>query len=338
MNAVILEKPGLFRIAGLDPVGSPGPNEALVRVRRVGICGTDLHAFRGQQPFFTYPRILGHELGVEVLEIAANDFGLKAGDRCAVEPALYCGRCIACRRGKTNCCANLKVLGVHVDGGMREQLIVPAANLHKSEMLSFDQLALTEMLGIGMHAVERASFSPDDTLLVLGAGPIGLSVIEFARLRGLAAAVMDINEKRLAYCRDTLKIAHCLNGAGDPMAQLRDLYKGELPTVVMDCTGNPQSMMNAFRYVAPGGKLIFVGLFSGEVTFDDPSFHRNEMTLMSSRNSTGDDFRRVLRLMESGVIDVDRWVTHRIPYTGVAGQLPAWIESGVEFRKAIVEW
>ncbi|HEV2417454.1 MAG TPA: alcohol dehydrogenase catalytic domain-containing protein, partial [Terriglobia bacterium] len=210
MNAVILEKPGLFRIDSLDPVGPPGPNEAVVRVRRVGICGTDLHAFHGQQPFFTYPRILGHELGVEILEIAANDFGLKAGDRCAVEPALYCGRCIACKRGKTNCCANLKVLGVHVDGGMREQLIVPAANLHKSETLSFDQLALTEMLGIGMHAVERASFSPDDTLLVLGAGPIGLSVIEFARLRGLAAAVMDINEKRLAYCRDTLKIAHCL--------------------------------------------------------------------------------------------------------------------------------
>ncbi|HEV2499743.1 MAG TPA: zinc-binding dehydrogenase, partial [Terriglobia bacterium] len=170
------------------------------------------------------------------------------------------------------------------------------------------------------------------------AGPIGLSVIEFARLRGLAAAVMDINEKRLAYCRDTLKIAHCLNGAGDPPAQLRALYKGELPTVVMDCTGNPQSMMNAFHYLAPGGKLIFVGLFSGEVTFDDPSFHRNEMTLMSSRNSTGDDFRRVLRLMESGVIDVDRWITHRIPYTGVASELPAWIQSGVEFRKAIVEW
>lgn len=328
-------------MAELGPVGPPGPNEAVVRVRRVGVCGTDLHAFRGNQPFFTYPRILGHELGVEILEIGANDLGLKAGDRCAVEPYLYCGRCVACRRGKTNCCANLKVLGVHVDGGMREQIVVPASNLHKSETLSFDQLALTEMLGIGLHAVQRASLRPEDTLLVLGAGPIGLAVIEFARLAGLEVSVMDVNEKRLAYCRDTLKIAHCLNGEGDPMAQLRDLpqgHQGELPTVVMDCTGNPQSMMAAFRYVAPGGKLIFVGLFTGEVTFDDPSFHRVEMTLMSSRNSTAHDFRRILRLMESGVIDAGRWVTHRIPYTGVADHLPGWIQSGVEFRKAIVEW
>ncbi|MGH9351803.1 MAG: zinc-binding dehydrogenase [Terriglobia bacterium] len=167
---------------------------------------------------------------------------------------------------------------------------------------------------------------------------MGLSVIEFARLAGLDVAVMDVNEKRLAYCRNTLKIAHCLNGDGNRIDHLRELHQGELPTVVMDCTGNPESMMSAFRHVAPGGKLIFVGLFTGEVTFDDPSFHRNEMTLMSSRNSTGQDFRRILRLMESGVIDVSRWVTHRIPYTGVANHLPQWIQSGVEFRKAIVEW
>lgn len=338
MNAVILEKPGLFSMASLDPVGPPGPNEAVVRVRRVGVCGTDLHAFRGNQPFFNYPRILGHELGVEVVDAGPNDAGLKAGDRCAVEPYLYCGRCVACRRGKTNCCANLKVLGVHVDGGMREQLIVPTSNLHKSATLSFDQLALTEMLCIGMHAVDRASLSPDDTLLVIGAGPIGLSVIEFARLAGVPVAVMDINEKRLDYCRNTLKIADCLSASPDPAPQLRDLHQGELPTVVMDCTGNPQSMASAFHYVAPGGKLVFVGLFTGEVAFDDPSFHRKEMTLLSTRNATRRDFQRVLRLMESGIIDVDRWVTHRIAYTGVASQLPAWIESGVEFRKAIVEW
>lgn len=245
---------------------------------------------------------------------------------------------MACRRGKTNCCANLKVLGVHVDGGMREQLIIPTSHLHKSAALSFDQLALAEMLCIGMHALDRASLSPDDTLLVVGAGPIGLSVIEFARLAGVPVAVMDINEKRLDYCRNTLKIAHCLGASPDPAPQLRDCFQGELPTVVMDCTGNPQSMTNAFHYVAPGGKLVFVGLFTGEVTFDDPSFHRNEMTLLSTRNATRHDFKRVLRLMKSGIIDVDRWVTHRIPYTGLAAQLPAWIKSGVEFRKAIVEW
>lgn len=338
MNAVVLEKPGILRTTALDPVGPPGPNDALVRVRRVGVCGTDLHAFRGIQPFFTYPRILGHELGVEVLDAGPNPEGLKAGDRCAVEPYLYCGRCVACRRGKTNCCASLKVLGVHVDGGMREQLVIPTSNLHKSDTLSFDQLALAEMLCIGMHAVSRAALGPDDALLVLGAGPIGLSAIEFARLAGIPVSVMDINEKRLAYCRDALKMKHCLGASADPVAQVRDHHRGDLPTVVMDCTGNPQSMMSAFDYAAPGGKLVFVGLFTGEVTFDDPSFHRKEMTLISTRNAAGRDFRRVLRLMESGMIDVDRWITHRIPYTVVAGELPAWIESGVEFRKAVIEW
>ncbi|MGH7867785.1 MAG: alcohol dehydrogenase catalytic domain-containing protein, partial [Candidatus Dormibacteraceae bacterium] len=247
MKAVVLEKPGQLELRNVNEVDGPKPDEALVRVHRVGICGTDLHAFRGNQPFFSYPRILGHELGVEVLEVGNNDNGLKAGDRCALEPYLNCGHCIACRRGKPNCCVELKVLGVHLDGGMQEVLSVPARKLHKSDGLSFDQLALTEMLGIGMHAVDRAALLPDDVLLVVGAGPIGLAVIEFARLAGLEITVMDLNERRLAYCRDILKIERCINASRDPVAQLQELHHGELPTVVFDCTGSQESMTNAFR-------------------------------------------------------------------------------------------
>ncbi|MGH9396007.1 MAG: zinc-binding dehydrogenase [Terriglobia bacterium] len=164
-----------------------------------------------------------------------------------------------------------------------------------------------------------------------------MALIEFARSAGLKITVMDVDEKRLAYCRNTLKIAHCLNAAGDPIAQLRDLHHGDLPTVVMDCTGNPQSMMSALRYVAHGGKLVFVGLFMGDVTFNDPSVHSAEMTLMSSRNPTAQDFRRILRLMEHGVIDAGQWITHRIPHNGVADHLPELIQGGMDLRKAIVE-
>lgn len=338
MKAVVLERAGQLSMSELKGPESCGADEAVLRIRSVGICGTDLHAFCGNQPFFTYPRILGHELGAEIERIGENGAGLRAGDRCAIEPYINCGRCFACRQGRTNCCAELEVLGVHRDGGMQEQLVVPISKLHKSATLSFDQLALAEMLSIGMHAVERAALRSDDTALVVGAGPIGLTVIQFLRLAGLGVAVMDVNEKRLNHCRKAWGIDDCISAAASPLEALLDLHHGEMPTVVFDCTGNGQSMMNAFRYVSHGGKLVFVGLFTGNVTFHDPFFHSHELTLYSSRNSTGREFRRILRLMESGIVNVEKWVTDRIQYTALADHLAHCVNGGGEFRKAVVEW
>src|SRR2546429_5375671 len=182
MDAIILEQPERLAMTTRPLPHSPPPaGHAIVRVGRVGICGTDWHAYHGRQPFFTYPRILGHELGVEVVSVNDPASDLKAGDRCAVEPYLNCGHCVACRRGMTNCCANLQVLGVHIDGGMRELIAVPTAKLHRSEKLNLDQLALVETLAIGCHAVARAKVQQDEWVLVLGAGPIGLSVLPFAQ-------------------------------------------------------------------------------------------------------------------------------------------------------------
>jgi threonine dehydrogenase-like Zn-dependent dehydrogenase len=157
MKTIILDKPGQFQLTETEPPAAPLPGQALVRVRRVGICGTDIHAFKGDQPFFSYPRILGHELGVEVVSVASDVSNLTSGEICAVEPYLNCGVCIACGRGRPNCCVQLKCLGVHTDGGMRELITVPAAKLHPSHTLTLEQLALVETLGIGAHAVERAS-------------------------------------------------------------------------------------------------------------------------------------------------------------------------------------
>ena len=222
MLQITLEKPGHFTATD-GPAPTPAPGEALVRVHRIGVCGTDLHAFAGKQPFFNYPRILGHELGVEVIDPGADPHGLKAGDRCSVEPYLNCGRCIACRRGKPNCCAELKVFGVHADGGMRPVFAVPARKLHKSTTSSaYDQLALVETLGIGAHAVERAGLKPDDFVLVIGAGPIGLSVIQFVQLSGATLAVMDVSESRLEFCRKHLfGVKHTLGAGPDAAAQLK---------------------------------------------------------------------------------------------------------------------
>ena len=265
MKTIVLEKPGEFRLTETEPPGPPGPGEALVKVHRVGICGTDLHAFRGRQPFFSYPRILGHELGVEVLALgpAEADSALSVGDICCVEPYLYCGRCIACRRGKTNCCTSLRVLGVHENGGMREQIIIPAAKLFKSTSLPLEHLALVEMLCIGAHAVRRAQPGAEEVVMVIGAGPIGLSVIQFAQLTGARIIVMEVSDSRIEFCRTHLGIDQFVDAREDSSAQLRTILGDDLPTIVFDATGNPASMMNAFKYVAPGSKTRLCRPLSG---------------------------------------------------------------------------
>jgi 2-desacetyl-2-hydroxyethyl bacteriochlorophyllide A dehydrogenase len=338
MKTMTLEEPGRFALSDTTPPRHPAEGEARVRVHRVGVCGTDLHAYRGRQPFFSYPRILGHELGVEILEIGENDRGLKAGDHCSVEPYLNCGTCVACRRGKSNCCATLKVLGVHADGGMREMIVVPENKLHKSEILSLEQLALVETLGIGAHAVFRAQPEPDEWALIVGAGPIGLSVLEFARIAGVRTVVADVSENRLAFARKKGAQA-VLNARDKEMTEsLKEIASGELPTLVFDATGNSASMHRSFEFVASGGKLVFVGLFQGDVTFHDPDFHRKEMTILSSRNSTPDDFRRIIRLMEEGEIDAESWITERVPFERMPERFPAWTEPGREGIKSVVSF
>lgn len=338
MKAIVLEKPGQLSVKSLKAPSEPGPEEALVRVHRVGICGTDLHAFQGRQTFFRYPRILGHELAVEVISIGKNEAALAVGDCCAVEPYLNCGSCIACRRGKPNCCVHLRVLGVHVDGGMSGQITVPSAKLHKSKTLSLDQLALVETLGVGAHAVWRAGLESGEFVLVIGAGPIGLSVIECAGLAGAEIIVMEISEKRLDFCRSVMQIQRRVEAKKDPMSQLRKILAGDLPTAVFDCTGNPHSMMAAFDFVAHGGRLIFVGHHPGDVTFHDPDFHSRELTLLGSRNSTATDFQQVIRLMEEGEIDITPWITHRVPSTALIQTFPEWLDTEMGVIKAMVEW
>jgi len=197
VKAIQLTAPKQFRLLDVEPPGPPGPGEALVRVHRVGVCGSDVSGYLGKMPFFSYPRIPGHELGVEVLEVGEGVTNVRPGDRCSVEPYMNCGRCFACREGAGNCCQKLQVLGVHTDGGLRERMLVRADKLHPSDRLSFDQLALVETLAIGCHCAERAAPKPGDVVLVIGAGPIGLSVIEFLRLKQACVFVADISEQRL---------------------------------------------------------------------------------------------------------------------------------------------
>jgi 2-desacetyl-2-hydroxyethyl bacteriochlorophyllide A dehydrogenase len=349
MKTVLLKNPREMVLTQTADPARPGPGEALVRVHRVGVCGTDYHAFAGNQPFFTYPRILGHELGVEVLEIGAldstgNPQNVNVGDKCSVEPYVNCGSCIACRRGMTNCCTQMRVIGVHTDGGMRERFVMPLRKLHPANKLSYEQIALVETLSIGAHAVQRAAVKANDTVLVIGAGPIGLSVIQFAAPIA-RTIVMDVSASRLAFCREKMGVQETIQvqldpnaGGPTPAEMLQALTNNENATVVVDATGNAKSMCGALKYLAHGGRLVYVGLFQGEFSLNDPEFHKRETTLLASRNSLPGDFTRIIGMIESGQIDTAPWITHRVPVAQLIETFPTWTAPGCNVLKAIIEF
>ena len=302
----------------------------------MAVCGTDLHAYAGNQTFFTYPRVLGHELAVEVLEVGADVSNVDPGDICAVEPYLNCGGCRPCRAGRPNCCASLKVLGVHVDGGLRERVRVPAHKLHSSKTLAPDALALVEMLCVGAHAVDRAGPGPGDRVLVIGAGPIGLGVMAFARLAGAEVIALDMDPGRLDHCRATHGVAHTVVAGDDAAERVEELTGGDRADVVFDATGSPPSMQAAFHHVAHGGRLVLVGHANAESTFSDPLFHSREMTLMASRNARPEDFTRVLAALEEGEVDAGAWITHRTAFDDLIVAFPAFTRREGGLVKAVV--
>ncbi|MBW7477265.1 zinc-binding alcohol dehydrogenase family protein [Paenibacillus oenotherae] len=315
----------------------PQTGEALVRIKRIGICGTDLHAFKGNQPYFTYPRVLGHELSGIVEQINGDRLGLAVGDQVAIIPYLECGICVACRRGKSNCCTDMRVLGVHTDGGMREYITVPTDHLVKVNDISLDHAAVIEPLSIGAHAVRRAGLSQGETVLVIGAGPIGLGVMALAKNSGARVIVMDVSEERLQFCREWAGIHDTVNALQSPVDRLRELTGGDLPTVVFDATGNVKSMTGAFDYVAHGGKLIYVGLVKSDITFNDPDFHKKELTLMGSRNATKEDFHAVLDVVRKKLVPLDDYITHRVSFNGMIDEFERWMNPAAGVIKAMVE-
>lgn len=314
MKAIILEKIGELEQITKSYPQSPASGEVLLKIKCLGICGTDLHAFKGRQPFFTYPRILGHEIAAEVIEIGEGVTHLKLGDLCAVMPYRNEEEDQAVRRGKTNCGSTLRVLGVHEDGAMQEFIIYPAYLVYPANDLSLDQIAMIEPLAIGSHAVERADIKPEDIVLVVGAGPIGIGTIAMALLKAAHVIALDMNENRLAYIKNHYPSVLCIQFNESVVDTLKTMLNGDLPTVILDATGNKESMQNCLEYIAPSGTIVYIGLFIGDITFHDPLFHRKEITLKSSRNAVATDFTKLIRLLKAGLINIDGYITHRLAF------------------------
>ncbi len=321
MQQIILNSPGNFAERDVEKP-SAGPGEALVRMERIGVCGSDFHAFAGKHPAYVYPRVLGHELACTVLTAPPNEFGISEGDRCAIDPYVNCGECRMCRVGRTNCCERLEVLGVHRDGGMQELMAVPLRLLHRSTSLSLEELALVETLGIGAHAVERSGISTGETALVVGAGPIGLGTALFAREAGAEVTLVETNELRRSFAEHLGW--KTLSSWGEILSD-----------VVFDATGNANVMAESLNHVAAGGKLVFVGLTSSPISLNDGLFHKREITLFSSRNSVN-QFPRIIRLLEEGKITVQDWVTDRLSLVDLPKEF-AGLQMHPRLIKAVVD-
>ena len=335
MKYIVCEKPGEFLLKEKEaPIRKEG--EALLQINKVGICGTDLHAYAGNQAFFSYPRILGHELASEVLEIGENENGIKAGDKVVVMPYVSCGKCIACRNGKTNCCTNISVLGVHGDGGMQEQITVPSNILIKANHLSDNEMAIVEPLAIGAHAVRRAAIQKGEIVAVVGAGPIGIGIMKLAQIAGAKVIAIDMNEERLAYAKEKIGVDYIVKAGESAVEEISKITNGDLCTAVFDASGNKYALEACPDYMSHGGRFVLVGLSKGELTYTHPKVHAKEMTLMCSRNATTEDFEHVINVLDQ--FPTDSFITHSVPFTEMIQNFDSWLDPKTGVIKATVSF
>jgi 2-desacetyl-2-hydroxyethyl bacteriochlorophyllide A dehydrogenase len=335
MRVLLCDEPGRLRVVE-RPEPVPAEGEVLVRVRRVGICGTDFHIFQGHHPFLEYPRVMGHELSGTV-EYAPDGSGLRAGQNVYIVPYISCGHCVACRKGITNACQNIRVLGVHMDGGMAELISVPAKYAVAVGDTPLDDAAMIEFLAIGAHGVKRGGITSADRVLVVGSGPIGMSAVIFAKARGAHVTVMDVREDRLAFTRDKLGADALLMANAEAEQIAGAATGGEFFDVVIDCTGNQAAMQRGFGFVGHGGRYVLVSVVRQDITFSDPEFHKRETTLFASRNAQPDDFAEVVRQMQAGRVPTEALRTHRGPLSAGPELFHDWLRPDAGVIKAILE-
>jgi 2-desacetyl-2-hydroxyethyl bacteriochlorophyllide A dehydrogenase len=336
MKALICEKPGKLEYAERSEPQRKAAH-SIVRIRNIGICGTDLHAYEGTQPFFNYPRILGHELSGELVD-TDDAPGFDKGDPVTFLPYINCEKCIACRNGKSNCCVHLQVCGIHIDGGMADYYSIPSRLLVPAHGLTLTELALVEPLAIGAHGIRRADVKPGEFVLIAGAGPIGLGAMEFARLSGANVIAMDTNEQKLEFCKSKLGVSNLIQaGEGDINEKLLEITNGDMPSVVIDATGNRKAINQGLSYVSHGGRYLLIGIQKDDFVFSHPEFHKREATLMSSRNATRRDFDWVIQCMAEKKIQPLSFITHRVKFDETVARFPDWLDPSGNTIKVMVE-
>ncbi len=333
MTRVVLERPGVVEVDGDVNVRPSHPDEALVRLRLGGLCGSDLAAYRGTSPHVRYPRVLGHELLVDVLTCRSRPE--LCGKRAIVDPMIRCGRCRACRLGRYNACEYLQVMGVHVDGGFQDPWLVRADSLFTVPDTVPDNAAvLAEPLAVAFHAVQRGAPKAGSTCVVFGAGAIGLLISQLlVRARGCRAIVVDVNETRRRIARELGCAA--VSGTGTALVDVvSEMTNGEMADVVFEATGNELCTAMTTAVASYAGRIVLVGWNRGPVEIDTVTLMRKEVDVLGSRNSR-DAFPAVMRLLEDGVVNADAMITHRFAVTEAPEALRL-LDVGVEQALKIV--
>lgn len=335
MKAVVMHAPGDVRVESVpDPTRKSG--EVLLRVRRVGLCGSDLNSYRGRNPLVSFPRILGHEISATIVELdAGHPAHLQVGMDVTLSPYKNCGQCPACRNGRPNACRDNQTLGVQRDGAMGEFLAVPTEKLFVAE-LNLDELCLVEPLTVGCHAVTRAKVAPEDVVAIFGCGGVGLGAVAASAFRGATTVAMDVDDAKLEIARKA-GAAHVIHTKRqDAKEALAELTGGGGPGVVIEAVGLAETFRAAVELVAFTGRVVYIGYAKEPVTYETKLFVQKELDILGARNALPEDFRQVIRMLEQHRFPVDAAISTIAPLDRAPELLRAWSDDPARFTKIMI--
>lgn len=336
MKAVVLEGPGKAGVQSIGAEPAAGPDEILLQVRKIGLCGSDLNSYRGRNPLVSFPRIPGHEVAATVAAANPKYPEWTAGTPVTVSPLTNCGRCAACLRGRSNACQFNETLGVQRDGALKEFIAMPASRLYRAN-LSLKELCLVEPLTVGFHAVARGRVTAGDTVAVIGCGGVGLGAVAGAAFRGATVIGVDLDEGKLATAQKA-GAQHSVNTAkGSLHEQLAAVTGGHGPDVVIEAIGLPDTYRSAVEEVAYTGRVVYIGWAKEQVAYETRLFVHKELDIMGSRNAQPDDFRDVIRMLEAKRFPVEEAVTHMVPMDETPAILDAWNREPARFTKIMID-
>jgi threonine dehydrogenase-like Zn-dependent dehydrogenase len=336
MKAMSLAKPGCMRTVEI-PEPKPGTAEVLIEVGYVGLCGSDLNAYRGASPMVTYPRIIGHEVGGTILDRGDGvPEGVRIGAKATVSPYSHCGACPACRKGRTNCCQFNQTLGVQRDGALAERIAIHHSKVHLSDALSVKELALVEPLSVGYHATNVGRIDRSDTVLVLGCGAVGLGVVAAVSHKGAAAIGLDVDDNKLEMAR-RLGAQHTINSAAEDVAErVADITDGEGVDVSVEAAGAPATYRMALELTASAGRVVCIGYAKEPVDLDTRQIVSKELDVRGSRNAL-DEFPSVIAMLEQRERPFGDMISRVAAFEEAPQAFADWSASPGEFNRILVE-
>jgi threonine dehydrogenase-like Zn-dependent dehydrogenase len=334
MKAVVLKQPGEAVLTAVAEPHRPG-GDILLKVRMIGLCGSDLNSFRGKNPMVTYPRIPGHEVAATIVEGSATDPALAAGVDVTMSPYTSCGKCASCLRHRPNACQFNQTLGVQRDGALTEYIVMPPEKLYPAN-LTIQELCLVEPLTVGFHAVNRGRVTPRDTVAVFGCGGVGLGAIAAAHFRGALTIGIDVDSNKLAIAKKA-GATHTIDTRTEPLhARLADLTGGRGPDVIVEAIGLPQTFRAAVEEVAFTGRVVYIGYAKAPVAYETRLFVQKELDILGSRNAAPEDFREVIDMLQGHRFPVAEVVTATVPLEEAPTVLRAWSEDPESYTKIMV--